>query len=331
MGRKRYRKRDILKQGTVVLLLLLVVGTVLFLIKNWEKTQGIFPSLNEEETIIEYEGKKYEPNKDVEAFLVLGLDKFEGVTDTTSYNNDKQADFLMLLVFNHQNKTTTAIHINRDTMAKVNILAIDGIEVIDTATKQIALAHTQGNGKEISCRNTADSVSELLYGVPVKHYMSLTMDSVAVFNNLVGGVELTVLEDFSGIDDTLIKGEKVLLKGEHALNYVRTRYGLEDSTNSTRMQRQQQYIDALLQKTKKCIEDDDDFIVDASVKMSDYMVSDRSVTQLRELAKNFDEYKFEGIKTIEGESKKGEEFMEFYPDNDSIKKIVVELFYEAVK
>ena len=98
MGRKRYRKRDILKQGTVVLLLLLVVGTVLFLIKNWEKTQGIFPSLNEEETIIEYEGKKYEPNKDVEAFLVLGLDKFEGVTDTTSYNNDKQADFLMLLV-----------------------------------------------------------------------------------------------------------------------------------------------------------------------------------------------------------------------------------------
>ena len=331
MRGKRFRKRKILKYSAVVLLLLLVVGTALFLLKNWEKTQGIFPTLSEEETVIEYNGQKYVPDKNVEAFLVLGLDKFEGANDTTSYNNDKQADFLMLLVFNNQKKTTTAIHINRDTMAKVNILAIDGIEVVDTVTKQIALAHTQGNGKGISCRNTADSVSELLYGVPVKHYMSLTMDSVAVFNDLVGGVEVTVLDDFGGVDDTLIKGEKVLLKGEHALNYVRTRYGLEDSTNSTRMERQQQYITALFEKTKECIKNDDEFIVDASVKLSEYMVSDRSVTQLQELAKNFEEYKFEGIKSIEGESKKGEEFMEFYPDNDSIKKLVVELFYEVKK
>jgi hypothetical protein len=34
-----------------------------------------------------------------------------------------------------------------------------------------------------------------------------------------------------------------------------------------------------------------------------------------------------GIKTIKGESKKGEEFIEFYPDNDDIKNLVIELFY----
>ena len=42
------------------------------------------------------------------------------------------------------------------------------------------------------------------------------------------------------------------LQGEQALRYVRTRYGLEDSTNSTRMARQQQYINALYAKALSC-------------------------------------------------------------------------------
>ncbi len=331
MGKRRIRKKQILKYGVIALLMVFLIGTALYFLQNWEKNQGFFPTHSEDDTAIVHNGQKYVPNDKIETFLVLGLDKFDGVHTGASYNNDKQSDFLMLLVFDNQKKTSTALHINRDTMAKVNVLAIDGIEVVDTVTKQIALAHTYGNGKEVSCRNVADSVSELLYGVQIKHFISLTMDSVAVYNDLVGGVELTVLDDFGKVDPTLVKGEKVLLKGEHALNYVRTRYGLEDSTNSTRMQRQQQYVNALLQKTKAKIEGDDEFIVDASLKMADFIVSDRSVTQLQELAKKFDEYKFEGIKTIDGETKMGDEFIEFYPDNNSLKNIVVDLFYKPAK
>ena len=167
----------------------------------------------------------------------------------------------------------------------------NGIKVINTVTKQIALSHTYGNGKEISCRNTADSVSELLYGMQIDHFISLTMDSVGIYNDLVGGVEVTVLDDFKGIDDTLIKGEKVLLKSKHALNYVRTRYGLDDSSNNNRMNRQQQYVNALFEKSKKITEKNDEFIIDASLKMADYIVSDRSVTQLQELAKKIVDYK----------------------------------------
>jgi LCP family protein required for cell wall assembly len=321
------RKRKIVKIATAVLLMVFIVVSALVLLQNWEKTQGMFPTLSPEDTTVEHNGKEYVLNPDVDTLLVLGLDKYMGVHTGASYNNDKQADFLMLLVFNNKEKTTTAIHINRDTMARVNVLAIDGIKVINTVTKQIALSHTYGNGKEISCRNTADSVSELLYGMQIDHFISLTMDSVGIYNDLVGGVEVTVLDDFKGIDDTLVKGEKVLLKNKHALNYVRTRYGLDDSTNNNRMNRQQQYVNALFEKSKKITEKDDQFIIDASLKMADYIVSDRSVTQLQELAKKIDDYKFMGIKTIKGESKKGEEFIEFYPDNDDIKNLVIELFY----
>jgi LCP family protein required for cell wall assembly len=236
----------------------------------------------------------------------------------------------MLFVFDNETKQCTAIHINRDTMVDVHVLGVAGNK-IDTLTRQIALAHTYGNGRDISCRNTANSVSSLLKGVKVNHYLSVMMDAVPIFNDLVGGVEVVVLHDFTGIDDTLVKGETVTLMGEQALRYVRTRNGLEDSTNSTRMERQQQYINALYQATQKCIADNDEFIVDASLTMSDYTVSDRSVTQLQALAEKFNQYEFLGIQGIAGESKMGEEYIEFYPDENALMELVVRLFYETVK
>ena len=47
--------------------------------------------------------------KNIETFLVLGLDKFEGQVQSSSYNNDQQADFLMLFVFDNDKKEYSAI------------------------------------------------------------------------------------------------------------------------------------------------------------------------------------------------------------------------------
>ena len=320
-------KHKILKYGIIALLVVFLVAGSLCLLHIWDEQRGKKPSFEISDDTLFYNGKEYVPNKNIETFLVLGLDKAEGQSEGDSYNNDKQADFLMLFVFDNAKKELSAIHINRDTMANVNVLGVAG-DTIDTVQKQIALAHTYGNGKGVSCRNTADAVSDLLLGVKVNHYISLALDSVAIVNDMVGGVEVEVLDDFSGIDDSLIKGETVTLMGEQALHYVRTRYGLDDSTNSTRMKRQQQYINALYNKLRTCIKNDDEFIVDMSLKLADYIESDRSVTRLQELAEKFDTYKFKGIKSIEGESKMGEKFIEFYPDQNSIEKLVVELFYK---
>ena len=65
--------------------------------------------------------------------------------------------------------------------------------------------------------------------------------------------------------------------------------------------------------------------------MADYIISDRSVTQLQEIGKKLNEYEFCGFLGIEGESKKGKEFIEFYPDADSIDKLVIDLFYQVKK
>lgn len=310
--------------------LTLFVSTALLLLNLWEKRQGIFPiqevdgSLSE---TVELGGKSYVLNGDIETVLVMGLDKFEGETDDTSYTNDQQADFLMLFVFDNKRAECTAVQINRDTMTGINILGVAG-QKINTVTRQIALAHTYGNGRQVSCRNTADAVSGLLYGVKIGYYLSVTMDAVPVFNDLVSGVTLEVLDDFTGIDDTLVKGETVTLMGDQALRYVRTRYGMEDSTNEHRMKRQQQYIRALYEKTKETAEQDGGFIAETTIKLSDYMVSNCTANQLENLFGKISSYKFNGIRNIEGKSQKGEEFIEFYPDGTSLKNLVVELFYK---
>lgn len=327
MGKKRNDKRKLMRGLAVALLAVFLLTGAFLLLELWEKRQSIFPEQKTENTVYEYNGVEYVKNEDVESFLILGLDKFEDAINNDSYNNDQRADFLMLLVFDNSEKKFTAVHLNRDTMVNMNVLGVAG-QKIGTVNKQLALAHTYGNGRDVSCRNTADAVSELLNGVKVNHYLSITMDAVPILNDLLGGVEVTVLDDFSGIDDTLIKGETVTLHGDHALTYVRERYGLEDSSNSTRMVRQRQYMTAVYDKAMLKIENDDNFVIEASSKLADYIVSDRSVNQLQEIAKKLSQYKFTEIETLEGDSVVKDGLMEFRPDADSIDKIVFELFYK---
>jgi LCP family protein required for cell wall assembly len=226
----------------------------------------------------------------------------------------------------HAAKQYAAIHINRDTIVDVNVLGVAGNRV-DTLRKQIALAHTYGNGRDVSCRNVADSVSSLLMGVKVNHYISMTLDTVTVMNDLVGGVEVVVLDDFTGIDDTLVQGRQVTLTGEQALRYVRTRYGLEDSSNNARMERQQQYINAWYDKAISLIHSDDSCIVSLVDAVDDYVVYDSSDQKLQRLIEKFNDYEFMGIRQLEGETNRGEEFMEFYADEAATRKLVIDLFY----
>lgn len=327
-SRKHRKNERILKIIAVILAIVIVVCGILYAISLWENHVGKFdePEITDAASQnVDFNGRKYTLNEEVETILVMGLDKFER-SDEDSYSNDMQADFLMLLVIDNAKEECTALHINRDTVAQMSVLGVAG-DRIDTVSQQLALAYTYGNGKEISCRNTAEAVSGLLLGIEIDHYVSVTMNSVAEYNDLVGGVKVKVLDDFSGIDDTLVSGKEVILKGEHALNYVRSRYGLDDSTNNRRMERQRQYIEALYKKTVECIEADDEFIVDSASKLSKDLVSDCSANRLQSIAEKIADYKFAGIRYIEGETVMSDNYIEFHPEAESLKEAVVELFY----
>ena len=327
----RRKQKRILKIAAAALLAVVLLCGVFVGITVWENNRGEYKEPNNFEvpdSALVYDGKKYDLNENVETILVMGLDKYDQA-DTDSYNNNMQADFLMLLIIDNDSKKCTALHINRDTITSMNVLGVAG-DKIDVVSQQIALAHTYGNGKEVSCRNTAEAVSNLLLGVEIDYYVSVTMEAVEVYNDFVGGVEVTVLDDFTGVDDTLVKGETVTLMGEHALNYVRSRYGLEDSSNNHRMERQKQYLNALYEKTQWALNNDSDFIVNAASKLTPYIVSNCSGNKLQSVMEKIADYELTEICDIEGESVKGETFMEFYPDGKSIEETVVKLFYTPI-
>ena len=323
-------KKKHLKYVAVILMIVFLTAAGLLLLKLWERGRDRFAASDAQDGVVTYKGREYVRKENIETFLVLGLDKYAGASVSDSHGTGVQADFLMLFVFDNENKQCTALQINRDTMTSVNQLSIGGTAVVATYTRQIALAYNyvEDDNDKIRCGNTKDSVQSLLHGATVNHYLALTMDFVPAMNDLVGGVEVTVLDDFSGIDDTLVKGEKVTLMGEQALRYVRTRYGLEDSSNSTRMVRQQQFITALYDKAMSRMQADDAFLLDMVTTMDKYLVYDSSDQKMQQFAEKFGSYEFCGIRQIEGESVKGAEFMEFYPDEDSVWEIVTDLFYD---
>jgi len=323
-------KKNYLKYIVVALAIVFLITGALLLLEAWESNQGRFPTSETDDGVVEYQGGEYVLKDNIETFLMLGLDKYKGETSSDSHESGTvQADFLMLFVFDNATRKTTAININRDTMANVNRLDISGNKIGTVEKKQIALAYNYAYKTDglVNCRNTADSVSDLLKNIKVNHYLSLTMDSVIEMNDLVGGVEVTILDDFTGIEDAFVQGEKITLMGEQALRYVRTRYGLEDSKNSTRMARQQQYMEALLNKTIDRIAADETFALTVVDKMSPYIDHNSTEFGLKEFAEKFDDYEFLGIKELEGVSKLGEEFIEFYPDEDALWELVIDLFY----
>ena len=157
------------------------------------------------------------------------------------------------------------------------------------------------------------------------------MDGVTILNDLVGGVEVEVMDDFSSIDSTLVQGETVTLMGNHALTYVRTRGGLEDSSNLRRMERQRQYLIALQKKLTEKADSDAWFATNAILQVSDYLTSDCTAEKLSKIADLLSKSDVSEIRTIDGEAKVGQEYMEFYPDEDALQALVMSVFYEKVK
>lgn len=331
----------VLKGTAAILAVVLVLLAGMLLLQRWENTQDAPVSSSGEASSVEadapvdgreityYNGTAYAKREDLETVLLLGVDKFEGETPE-GYINNQQADFLLLLVMDKQHETCTPIQLNRDTMTQIQILGVTG-EPAGTFTGQLALAHTYGSGEEDSCENTVLAVSNLLYGMEIDHYVSLTMDGVALLNDLVGGVIVEVLDDFTGIDDSLVQGETVTLKGQQALTYVRSRGGLEDSSNLHRMERQRQYLAALQQQLKAAVQQEDGFTLDALLQLNEYMVSDCTVNQLSDLGDSLATYQVSDILTTPGDAQEGEEFMEFTVDEDALQQLVMDVFYEPVE
>lgn len=303
--------------------LMLVFGLIEYLVDKTENipAEGVLSSEKSSEGTLYYNNNWYVPEESLETLLVLGIDKrLDGSEDRA---DSEQVDFLALLIIDNEEECFRILHLNRDTMTEIPILDAAGI-VKGTFLGQLSLAHAYGSHDGSRCRNTVRAVENLLYGTEIDHYLSLTMDAVAIMNDSIGGVAVTLPVDMESLGKA---GDVVTLTGEQALYYVRERGGLEDSSNLQRMERQQQYIGELFAAFSKAVEDNTENTFETLLHINEYMVSDYTVEQLSSLIEKLDGYTYDGILTLAGEAVQGNEYMEFRIDETAVRQTVVDLFY----
>lgn len=276
---------------------------------------------------VTYKGETYVPRRNITSFLLMGIDNEGSVQQYGNYAGG-QADTLLLVVVDKDNKEYTILQIDRDTMCAVELLNMDGKPTGDQAQMQIAMAHAVGTGVEDSCENTVRAVSRLLYDVPVEGYAALNMDAMALLNDIVGGVTVTIEDDFSGYDDTLKMGETITLDGQQAYHYLRGRMAVGDGVNTSRMRRQRTYMTEFLKKAQRQLANDKTMANTLYMQLEPYMVTDLSGSDVSTLLETSQYYSSRGIITPEGTVKRGGTFVEFYADEAALKELVLVLYYE---
>ncbi|MGN0393745.1 MAG: LCP family protein, partial [Coprococcus sp.] len=173
------------------------------------------------------------------------------------------------------------------------------------------------------------TVSNFLGGQKIDGYASLNMGAIGIVNNLAGGVTVTIEDDFSEIDPTLIKGETITLNDEQAKNFVHSRWYVDDGTNESRMRRQSAYMADLKVKLKQKCSEDNEYPFTIYDALEDYMVTNISSQKFSKIALLMLNDKDEGELTIEGTSQKNDlDFMEMTADEESVEAAILELFYK---
>ena len=282
----------------------------------------------EPENTIFFNGKTYRYNDDLSVLLIVGVDDYD--TISSKFRNTSQSDFLLVTVFDTSNQTVKLLQINRDSMTDVPVLGVRG-DYIGLHFEQIALAHTYGSGLSDSNENAVHAVSRFLYDIPIDNYFTFTMSAIPIINDKVGGVTVTIEDDFTGVDETLVKGETITLMGDQAEHFVRSRFTMQDdATNLARMRRQREYMRSMIEALTAAIHNDSSFVMDVYGDVSEYLYTDCSVDQLNQYSEQFSDYTLSEIVTPEGEAKKGEVFVEFYVDEASLQQLVIDTFYVPV-
>ncbi len=321
----------------VIILLAALALAALYCGGRWMETRGEKPetrgdyrSRYDYDTLLEYEGSSYRLRKNLTTLLVMGIDQKSGSAGT-GYRNKGQADFLRLVVLDHSNRRVIQLAIDRDTMTPITILGVLGNRS-GVRVAQLCLAHGFGDGKDMSCRLTAEAVSNLLSGMPIDFYIAMNLDGISALNDLVGGVTVTLEDDFTSLDPGMTPGKTLTLKGDQAEVYVRGRRGIGIGTNEARMARQEEYLARLSQLLDERLKEDKEFIGTLYDSLGAYLVTNLSRGQMINEAWNARGYERAGVVRLEGAHQVGAEgFMQFYVDEASLQRTVVELFFEKVK
>ena len=330
----KWKKITLIVLAVLLAIILLLVGTffILSLIGksqfHKQDTHIVAPNVViEDENTISYKDIKYTLNKNVISILVIGVDR-DNLDEDLGVGNNGQADVIFVATIDTKTKKTNIIPISREAMVDVNQYATNG-KYTGVKREQLCLAYAYGSTPEQCSENVMVSVRRLLYGINISSYVTIEMEGLEKLTDLVDGVELTSLEDLSSKKLTVSKGQKIKLNGKDARVYIT--YRDEDiEANARRMERQKQFLSALLNKTGNSVVNNFSNLTKYYNDLSPYFSTNVTFAQITYLAQNCLSLNFGdalNYKTIEGNLVQGEKWVEFYANEESTIETLIDIFY----
>ena len=323
----------VLAAAACIILLAMLYAGGRMLEKSMEKPEvrGDLSQRYAYENLVEYRGEMYRPRSNIFSVLLMGIDRTSEGAAATDYRNGGQADFLRLLVIDSAEKKISQIQIDRDTMTPITVLGVLGNRS-GIRTAQVSLSHGFGDGKKQSCELTKEAVENLFFNAPIDSYMALNMDGISVLNDMVGGVTVTLEDDFSALDAEMTPGTTLTLMGEQAEYYTRYRRNIGEGSNAARMQRQEAYISKISEAMEKRVSENKEYVGVLYDALLPYMITDISRGRLINEVWAAKDYKRNAVFEPKGTHIVGADgFMQFYADEAALEQIVMELFYIKVK
>lgn len=319
------RRKSVLVSMTVILIVLVLVAVGIYARQEKNTTKDTTEQIEEDDdSLITYNGKKYKYNTDIKTILFLGVDRSEKVEVDSQPGEGGQADTILLLLLDQTEKKMKVMEVSRDTMIDIAIYDASG-SFLAKEKAQIALQYAYGNSTRKSSQLMKNTVSNLLYGVPVNDVITLDIEGVAKVVDAIGGVSVTIPEDYSMIDPLFVAGAQIHMNGTQAERYIRYRDTIVTGSNDDRMKRQNQFLMALIEQLKDA---DKTKLYDAVMgSAKEYIYTDVNAEELKGLSDYTCE---EQMNTVPGEMEAGEEHDEFYPNESELYEIVLKLFYKSI-
>ncbi len=259
--------------------------------------------------------------------LLMGID-WEDTTEDVTERYAGQADFLLLMTLDRVNKTVSTIQLDRDTMADVRIYGPFG-NYTGIQTLQLCLSHAYGRTAAENCENTVWAVSRLLGNIPIDGYIALDMSAITILNDTLGGVTVTLEDDFSHLDPSMTKGTTLTLHGQQAEYYARGRMDVGDGSNVSRMRRQRTFIAGAEELLVQGMSNDLNYVGTLFDALSDHMTTNMERGWLINKAYASQEYQRLETQTPAGSRSIGEDgFMEFHADADALGDLVTSCFFQ---
>ncbi|GAA2977609.1 transcriptional regulator [Streptomyces fulvorobeus] len=182
---------------------------------------------------------------DAQNILLIGSDSRSG--DNSRYGRDdggsQRSDTTILLHLAADRRSATAVSIPRDLMAEIPTCHTADKKTTEERFAQFNWAFEVG-GTACTIRTV-----ERMTGVRVDHHMVVDFNGFKDMVDAVDGVEVCLQEPVKDADAQLeLPAGRQKLDGEAALGYVRARKSIGNGSDTERMDRQQKFLGALVNK-----------------------------------------------------------------------------------